>query len=352
METIFKYKEKNWRDILSLSGKIPGELKRLFGFDKKGMKSVTSQYPMLINPYYFSLIKKKDDPIWIQCVPDIKEVQDCTGSRDPLFEEIQAPVPNLIHRYPDRVVFMVSDKCAMYCRFCMRKRRTGKGDGVTGDTVKEGIKYIRSKKSIKEVILSGGDPLLLEDEVLYKILKQIRDIPHVEIIRIHTRIPCTLPQRITEKLSEIIKKFHPVYINIHFNHPDEITPESEEACFKLVKAGIPLGSQTVLLKGVNDSSAVITRLMRKLIKIRVRPYYIHHTDPVMGTAHFRTSIKTGLEIISSLRGYISGMCVPHYMLDLPDGKGKVPLLPGYVKKNSEGRLIIANYKGKLIEYPQ
>ena len=352
METIFKYKEKNWRDILSLSGNIPDELKRLFEFDKKGIKSVTNQYPMLINPYYFSLIKKKDDPIWNQCVPDIKEVQDCTGSKDPLFEEIQSPVPNLIHRYPDRVVFMVSDKCAMYCRFCMRKRRTGKGEGVTGDTVKEGIKYIRSKKSIKEVILSGGDPLLLEDEILYKILKQIRDIPDVEIIRIHTRIPCTLPQRITEKLCKIIQNFHPVYINIHFNHPDEITPESEEACLKLIKAGIPLGSQTVLLKGVNDSPAVMTRLMRKLIKIRVKPYYIHHTDPVMGTAHFRTSIKTGLDIISSLRGYISGMCVPHYMLDLPDGKGKVPLSPEYVKKNSEGKFIIANYKGELIEYPQ
>ena len=344
----------NWHKILRDSIVTPDQLKEKFQIDTKNIKKVTKHYPMYINSYYMSLIKSIDDPIWKQAVPDIKEIDDNTPFEDdPLHEEKHSPVLNLVHRYPDRVLFLVSNKCAMYCRHCMRKRRVGKicSDKITYNAIKEGIKYISRQKTIRDVILSGGDPLLLEDDILKAILNYIREIPHVEIIRIHTRIPCTLPQRITTNLASILKTFHPLFINIHFNHPDEITCEAKKACAILSDAGIPLGSQTVLLKGVNDSSKVIKKLMQKFLQIRVKPYYLHHADIVKGTCHFRTSIKKGLQIIKSFRGHTSGLCVPHYMIDLPKGGGKIPLLPEYIKFKDNDFIMVESFNGKIYKYP-
>jgi lysine 2,3-aminomutase len=342
---------QDWHEILSAGITTADQLAEYFDVNPGKVESVIARYPMWINPYYLSLIKKPGDPIWKQAVPDLTEITDDFGMEDPLSEEHQSPVPNLIHRYPDRVVFMVSNRCAVYCRHCMRKRKVGAPFVVTDDTIGQGIAYISKNPSIRDVLVSGGDPLLLEDKAVNAILKELRAIPHVEIIRIHTRVPCTLPQRVTEHLAGILRKFHPLFINIHFNHPDEITFEAAAACAILADAGIPLGCQTVLLKGVNDDPAVMTLLMQKLLKIRVRPYYIHHADLVKGTGHFRTSIQTGLNIMKRLRGYTSGMCVPQYMIDLPGGGGKIPLLPAYVKASADGKLKVENYKGEIFEYP-
>jgi lysine 2,3-aminomutase len=269
-----------------------------------------------------------------------------------LDETGQSPIPNLIHRYPDRVVFLVSDTCAMFCRHCMRKRSIGQVTPIpSAETLAAGIDYIRKTPAIKDVILSGGDPLMLSTEVLDRLLTDIRKAPHVEIIRIHSRMPCTLPMRITDRLVRMIAQHHPVFVNTHFNHPDEITPEAARACARLADAGIPLGCQTVLLKGVNDDPAVMQALMRKLLTIRVRPYYLHHPDPVAGTAHFRPAIETGLAVIRGLRGHTSGMAVPHYVIDLPGGKGKVPLTPYALTQHSKDTIRVENYLGELCDYP-
>ncbi|MCP4107103.1 MAG: KamA family radical SAM protein [Desulfobacteraceae bacterium] len=314
------------------------------------LKQVIERYPMRINPYYLSLIRSPGDPIWKQAVPDIAEMNDPYGTDDPLSEEKQSPVPNLIHRYPDRVVFLVSAQCAVFCRYCMRKRKVGSAFAVTDKTIRAGLDYIQNNTKIRDVILSGGDPLLLDDDLLYDILKKIRSMSHVQIIRIHTRVPCTLPHRVTSDLADILKKFHPLYINTHFNHPCEITPESTAACNILADAGIPLGCQTVLLKGVNDNPEIMKRLMHQLLMIRVKPYYIHQLDLAHGTSHFRTSPETGLDIMNNLRGHTSGMCVPHFMIDLPGGGGKIPLVPEHVTERKQDKWIIKNYEGKIYEY--
>ncbi len=306
---------------------------------------------MRINPYYLSLIRSAGDPLWKQAVPDIAELRDFLETDDPLTEEKQSPVPGLIHRYPDRVVFLVSSRCAVFCRHCMRKRKVGHPFVVTEKTIRDGILYIRENRAVRDVILSGGDPLLLEDEPLRDILEQIHGISHVETIRIHTRVPCTLPQRITPELAGMLKRFHPLFINTHFNHPDEITPEATLACSRLADAGIPLGCQTVLLKGVNDRPEIMVRLMRKLLSIRVRPYYIHQGDLVRGTGHFHTSVSKGLEIMAALRGHVSGMAVPQYMIDLPGGGGKIPLLPEYILEKRPDLWRIRTWDGRIVEYP-
>jgi lysine 2,3-aminomutase len=239
----------------------------------------------------------------------------------------------------------------MYCRFCNRKRKVGLSSMVTQETIREGLSYIRATRQVRDVLLSGGDPLLLPDIEIYRILTELRAISHVEIIRIGTRIPCTLPQRVTPELADMLKGFHPLYINTHFNHPSEITEEASLACRRLADAGIPLGCQTVLLKGVNDDPAVMTALMQRLLTIRVRPYYLFQADLTRGTSHFWTPLKTGLEIISRLQGHTSGLCVPRFMIDLPGGGGKVPLLPEYVKGEESGRLRIRNYLGREYVYP-
>jgi lysine 2,3-aminomutase len=315
------------------------------------MQTVIDCYPLRINPYYLSLIQELGDPLWKQVVPDEKELLDTMGMEDPLAEEEHSPVPNITHRYPDRVLFLVSNQCAIHCRFCTRKRKIGRQFAVTGKTVSEGIAYIRFHREVRDVLISGGDPLMLADEQLAEILAAMRAIPHVEIIRIGTRVPCVLPQRVTKRLVKTLQRFHPLYINTHFNHPAEITSEAAQACALINDAGIPLGCQTVLLKGVNDDPFVMQQLMQKLLAIRVKPYYLHQMDLARGTGHFRTALAIGLSIIQALREHTSGMCVPHFVIDLPGGGGKVPLLPEYVLGEKDGNLLLRNFQGKVFRYP-
>ncbi len=339
-----------WQKLLQASITRPGDLTRRFGVDPEPLEAVAERYPMRVNPYYLGLIREVGDPIWRQAVPDAAELQDAVCIADPLDEENQSPVPNLVHRYPDRALFLVSSECAMYCRFCTRKRKVG-GENmvITRETLQAGIDYIRSRPEIRDVILSGGDPLLLGDERLEWILKELRTIPTLEIIRIGTRVPVVLPQRITPNLVRLLRKYHPLYINTHFNHPDEITETSAKACGRLADAGIPLGNQTVLLRGVNDDPAVMKRLMQKLLTIRVRPYYIYQADLVQGTDHFRTSVEEGIEIIRALRGHTTGMAVPAYVIDAPGGGGKIPILPDYLQTLGD-EVVLKNYRGDTYRY--
>jgi len=311
---------------------------------------VSAIYPFRVSPSYAHLIQKPDDAIWKQCVPDIRELEDTEQYADPLCEEALSPVPGLIHRYPDRVVLLVSNRCPVYCRFCMRKRHVGEGDAPLDSVALErALEYIATHPAIRDVILSGGDPLMLDDNSLCHILRSLRAISHVSIIRIGTRMPVTLPERITPELCALLKQFHPLYINTHFNHPDEITSASTRACNLLADAGIPLGNQTVLLRDVNDSVETMRELMRSLLALRVRPYYIHQMDLVKGTVHFRTPVSAGLEIIRALRGHVSGLAVPHYVIDLPNGRGKVPVLPDGFERDGD-MLILKTYQGDLVRY--
>ena len=339
-----------WRRMLSESITRGTDLPPSFDLNAAEVQRVTEQYPMRINSYYLSLIKHKGDAIYRQCVPDIREIADIKGFEDPLNEEGASPVPGLTHRYPDRVLFLVSGRCAVYCRFCNRKRKVGRPFMVTKKSVQGGLDYIRNHSEIRDVLLSGGDPLLLNNRQLYLILKELRAIPHVEIIRIGTRVPCTLPQRVTTHLAGMLKKFHPLYIHTHFNHPDEITSAAALACTRLADQGIPLGCQTVLLRGVNDNLLIIRELMQKLLTIRVRPYYLFQADQAKGTSHFWTPLSRGLDIIAGLQGHTSGLCVPHYAIDLPGGGGKVPFVPEYVLGKDNKTLLIRNYQGKVYRY--
>lgn len=311
---------------------------------------VSSRYPVRVSKYYAGLIRQEGDAIWKQCMPDQRELEDAAQCPDPLEEDSLSPVPGLIHRYPDRVVLLVSKRCPVYCRFCMRKRLVGSGDAPMAlAELTQALAYISATPAIHDVILSGGDPLMLDDASLTQVLSGLRAITHVSIIRIGTRVPVTLPERITPRLCELLKRFHPLYINTHFNHPDEITLDSSRACEMLADAGIPLGNQTVLLKGVNDDAEVMRRLMTGLLGIRVKPYYLHQMDLVRGTAHFRTSVEKGLEIIRALRGHVSGLAVPHYVIDLPGGKGKVAILPDDVEREGEV-LLLRTYTGERVAY--
>jgi lysine 2,3-aminomutase len=342
---------ESWEHILSTSITTPNMLSSLFNIDEHEIQRVTTVYPLNVNPYYLGLIKAKGDGIYKQAIPNIREITEDLGLKDPLDEEARSPVPNLTHKYPDRVLFLVSGRCAMYCRFCNRKRKVGQAGLVTQETIREGLSYIRGNKKIRDVLLSGGDPLLLGNEELHDLLTELRTIPHVEIIRIGTRIPCSLPQRVTPELADMLRKFHPLYINTHFNHPAEITPEASLACARLANAGLPLACQTVLLKGVNDDPSVMCELMQKLLLIRVRPYYLFQADLAKGTSHFWTPLKKGIEIISALQGHTSGLCVPRLMIDLPGGGGKIPITPEYVLGEDEEELLIKNYQGKVYRYP-
>ncbi len=323
---------------------------------RERLKKVGELYPIRINSYFLSLLKGPNDPLWKQVVPTLEELDDYiegdTLVADPLNEEGDMPVPELVHRYPDRVLLMINNQCPIVCRFCTRKRKIGFPGIVTRDTLRQGIEYIRNNPEIRDVIMSGGDPLLVPDKELDRILGELRSIPHLEIIRIGTRVPGTLPARITENLCAILKKYHPLYFNMHFNHPAEITPEVEKACAMLADIGIPLGSQTVLLKGVNDDSQVMKELMLKLLKNRVKPYYIYQADMTEGTDHFRTSVQKGLDIIRDLMGHISGMAVPYFVIDAPGGGGKVRLLPNSVVEHNKDEVVITNYEGKVFRYSQ
>lgn len=319
--------------------------------NRQDFERVTAHFPMGISPHYLSLIKTVDDPIAIQVIPDARELDDSQTNTDPLNEESQAPVRQIIHRYPHRVIFLVSNQCAVYCRFCMRKRRFISNAQITPDAIHEGMDYIRQHPEINEVILSGGDPFMLDDAGLSEILSALRNLPHVRILRIHTRIPNVWPQRITPSSANIISGFHPLYINIHFNHPDEITPQAEKACAMLADAGIPLGSQTVLLRGVNDDAATLHRLFQRLLEIRVRPYYLHQLDRVNGTAHFRVPMEKALALVGTLRGTLSGQAMPHFMIDLPGGGGKVELLPETCVAKGDTQWVFQNFAGHRFTYP-
>lgn len=319
--------------------------------DQDILGRVHSQYPFKVSPYYESLIEEGGDAIWKQCMPDPRELDDSTDADDPLEERQLSPVPGVIHRYPDRVVLIVSNRCAVYCRFCMRKRDVGRAEhrDLDGDELAAALGYIARTTAITDVLLSGGDPLMLDDGHLDRILTRLRQIPHVSIIRIGTRIPVTLPERITPSLCSMLRRHHPVYINTHFNHPAEITPLSSAACGRLADAGIPLGNQTVLLAGVNDSVEIMKRLVKGLLEIRVRPYYLHQMDLVRGTAHFRTPVERGLDIIRGLRGHVSGLAVPHYVIDLPGGKGKIALIPDGFRREGDF-LILTTWNGECVRY--
>ncbi len=339
-----------WQESLANSIVSVTQLAERFEVDVTALEAVTARYPFRITPYYYSLIREVGDPIWRQCVPDPAELNDA-GLIDPLAEEDLAPVPSVVHRYPDRAIFLVSGSCAGYCRFCTRKRKVGCSSmSLSFRELRDGIDYIARTPAIRDVIFSGGDPLILPDSVLEDLLARIYAIPHVDIIRIGSRVPVTLPERITDKLCCMLKKYHPLYLNTHFNHPWELTDAAAEACGRLADAGIVLGNQTVLLRGVNDDAQVIGELFRGLLKIRVRPYYLHHMDLTSGTSHFRTPVTTGLKIVQSLRGPVSGLASPHYVIDLPGGKGKVPLVPEYVQKKGN-MLSITTPTGEVVEYP-
>lgn len=343
---------KKWQDILRNSITSGAHLNEYHTIDITSLETVIATFPMRINPYYLQLIKKAGGPLWKQAVPDPAELLDPVCVADPLDEENLSPVPNLVHKYPDRVLFLVSSQCAMYCRFCTRKRKVGTGKmHITQETIQAGLDYIRHHPQVREVLLSGGDPLLLPDSQIEYLLHELRRIPSVKVIRIGTRVPCTLPMRVTPELVAILKKYHPLYINTHFNHPAEITPESSAACGLLADSGIPLGCQTVLLKGVNDTPEIMRELLLKLLEIRVKPYYLFQTDLTYGTNHFRTSTATGIGIMRSLIGHISGMAVPTFALDGPGGKGKIPLTPDYILSRGD-KLVFENYRGEICTYPE
>ncbi|MDH3360182.1 MAG: KamA family radical SAM protein [Desulfobulbaceae bacterium] len=341
----------HWQKILRASITSPTQLAKHFNLDASGLDKVCTRYPMRINPYYLSLIKKVGDPLWLQAVPDLRELDDQTCFDDPLNEENLSPAPNLVHKYPDRALFLVASQCAMYCRFCTRKRKVGTEQMTVSDTtIEAGLAYLRKTPAIRDVLVSGGDPLLLSDDRLDWILASLREIPSVEIIRIGTRVPCTLPMRVTTKLTAILKKYHPLYINTHFNHPAEITPEATRAATRLANAGIPLGCQTVLLRGVNDNPATMRELMHKLLQIRIKPYYLFQADMSRGTNHLRTPVATGIEIMKSLIGHTSGLATPTFAVDLPGGGGKVPLSPEYIQNSSGNQLNLHNYQGHPYTY--
>lgn len=344
---------EEWKQLLEQSITTPEQIQSKFKIDTKAMREVVSKYPMRISKYYFDLIEEVNDPIWKQCVPNPLELQDPYGIEDPLNEEGQSVTPGLVHRYPDRVLMCVSNKCATYCRFCTRKRRVGKPlVSYSREDLLKQVHYVEETSSVRDVLLSGGDPFLLPDDEIEFMLKKLRAIPHVEILRIGSRVPCTFPQRITPKLCEMLKKYHPLYVNIHFNHPMEITEGSERACGLLADAGIPLGSQTVFLKDINDDPDVMKSLFQKLLRIRVRPYYLFQMDLVKGTYHFRTRVEAGVQVIESLIGHTSGLAIPRFAIDAPGGGGKVPIQPDYIQSVDEDKVVMQNYEGKTYFYPQ
>src|SRR5512146_302091 len=320
--------------------------------DVEGLKPAFENFQMRITPSALEQIKAVGDPMWNQYVPTVQELDIHDGIIDSLDEDADSPVPNITHRYPDRVLFLVSPVCASYCRFCTRRRKVGDPEKIPLNQYDSAFEYIRSHPEIRDVIMSGGDPLMLSDRRLEYILQKLREIPHVEIIRLGSRITSHLPQRITPEFCEMVKKYHPVYMNTHFDHPAELTPASVAALGRLADAGVPLGCQTVLLRGVNDDPAIMKELMQKLLKARVRPYYIYMADQVAGGEHFRTTVEKGLEIVKALRGWTSGLAVPHFVIDAPGGGGKVPLLPEYVEEINEDEVIFRNYAGERYVYKQ
>ena len=324
--------------------------------EEAGVAETLKTLRMAITPYYLTLIDFDDpyDPVRRQAIPLELEIHWADADQlDPLHEDADSPVPGLTHRYPDRVLFLVTDQCSMYCRHCTRRRFAGHTDApLTRQQIDGCIDYIRQHPEVRDVLLSGGDALLIRDELLEYIIASLRAIEHVEIIRIGSRVPVVMPQRITPELVAMLKQYHPIWLNTHFNHPSEITAESKAACARLADAGIPLGNQSVLLRGVNDCIHVMRRLVHELVMMRVRPYYIYQCDLSQGLEHFRTTVSKGIEIIEGLRGHTSGYCVPTFVVDAPGGGGKIPVMPDYVISRNEKRVILRNYEGVITAYEQ
>jgi len=322
----------------------------------EGIKHSKGRLALAVTPYFVSLMDPTNPncPIRKQAIPRIEECHLSKNDMvDPCGEDKDSPVPGLVHRYPDRVLLLVTDQCATYCRYCTRRRLVGSNERpITQGNFEEVLKYLKSHKKVRDVLLSGGDPLLLENERLEEILSRLRAIPHIELLRIGTRAPVTLPQRITVGLVRMLKKFHPLMISIHFTHPKVISDAVKRACSELADGGIPLGSQTVLLKGINDKPYIIKKLVQELLKIRVRPYYIYQCDLATGTEHFRTSVATGIQIIEKLRGHTTGYAIPTYVVDAPGGGGKIPIEPVYMISRGKGKVVLRNYEGKTFEYPE
>jgi lysine 2,3-aminomutase len=319
--------------------------------EEKAFLTAGKNLPFAVTPYYMTLVDHADpdSPIRKTVIPRMEELTTTPFEMvDPCGEDHDSPVPGLVHRYPDRVLFLVNDMCSVYCRYCTRSRVVGSGDLHPEYT--HVYEYLEKHTEIRDVLISGGDPLVFSDDKLEDIVSRLRQIPHIEIVRIGTKIPVVMPQRVTDELVNRLKKYHPFYMSIHFLHPDEITPEVTEACNRLADAGIPTFSQTVLLKGVNDDPVVMKRLMQQLLMLRVRPYYIYQCDPVQGTQHFRTSIQTGLDIMEHLRGHTTGYAIPTYVVDAPGGGGKIPVSPDYVLSKDDEKVVLRNYAGETYEY--
>ena len=324
--------------------------------EKEHVTRCLTRFRMAITPYYASLIDPFDsgDPIRLQAVPSIEEMDVSPWEMsDPLNEEGASPLENVVHRYPDRVLFLVTDCCAMYCRHCTRRRLVGENDGAMSEKLIEAaLEYIRQTPGIHDVLVSGGDSLTLPDRQLESILSRLRAIEHVEVIRLGTRIPVTMPMRITPELLRMLKKYQPIWINTHFNHPKELTEAAVLACTQIVDAGFPLGNQSVLLKGINDNDGVMRKLVRRLIQARIRPYYLYQCDLSEGLEHFRTDVRVGINIIKELHGSIAGFAVPSFVIDAPGGGGKIPLSPDYIVSVDDEKIVMRNYYGDNYEYPQ
>lgn len=323
--------------------------------ETNAIESVLKTFRMAVTPYYLTLInplKGDKDPVYLQAIPQVEELHfGAHDLEDPLHEDGDSVVPGLTHRYPDRVLFLITDMCSMYCRHCTRRRFAGQKDsGSKMDNVELALDYIRNHPEVNDIVLSGGDALLVKDSRLEYIISELRKIDHVGVIRIGTRTPVVMPQRITDDLVNMLKKYHPIWVNTHFNHYKELTPEAKLALDKLADAGIPLGNQSVLLRGVNDCVQVMKKLVKRLIQVRVRPYYIYQCDLSQGIEHFRTPVSKGIEIIESLRGHVSGLAVPTFVVDAPGGGGKIPVMPNYLISQAPGKTILRNYEGKIATY--
>ena len=350
--------EENWNDYKwQLSNRITNvdtlsKILKLTEREIEQIREVEDQFRWAISPYYLSLIDPKDiaDPIKLMSIPSFIELEDEQHDLDPMGEEFTNPAGSITRRYPDRLIINVTNECAMYCRHCQRRRNIGQQDCHQSRSVlQESIDYVRENEEIRDVLITGGDPLTLSDNMLEWIISELRKIPHVDYIRLGTRTLVTMPQRITDEFCEMIKKYHPIYINTHFNHPMEITEETKVACEKLANAGVPLGNQAVLLNGVNNDKFIMRCLNHELLKIRVKPYYIFHSKHVKGTKHFNTSIDDGMEIMEYLRGYTSGMAIPTYIINAPKGKGKTPLLPQYLISKGTDYIMIRTWEGEVIK---
>lgn len=353
---------KDWKWQLKHSVKTIDKFELLSGIqfpeeDKKLMEETLDRFPLSVTPYYLSLIDTdnyKNDPVFKQAFANINELTVLkTDMEDPLSEDTDSPVEGITHRYPDRVLFHVSNICSMYCRHCTRKRKVGDVDSIPSkEQLLKGIEYIKNTPQVRDVLLSGGDPFMLSDSYLDWLLSEITAIPHVEVVRIGTRMPVVLPYRITDELIEVLKKYQPLWINTHFNHPREITDSSREALAKLADAGLPLGNQSVLLADVNDCPRIMKKLVHKLVQNRVRPYYLYQCDLSEGLAHFRTPVGKGIEIMESLIGHTSGFAVPTYVIDAPGGGGKIPVMPNYIISWSTNKVVLRNYEGIITTYTE